>query len=554
MLKQLDIENFTLIDRVSLEFHSGLTALTGETGAGKSILIDALNLTLGSRAESSLIKKPNTRASISAIFHLDDPHHPALQWLIEHSMDAQQDCILRRVLYKEGRSAAFINGHACTLLEIRQLGDLLLTIHGQHEHHALLSRDYQRQLLDAYANNHQLLQQIKTLYQQWQVTQKKLEQLSHPKQSHSERKALLTYQIAELEQLNLQENEIDTLSEQQQRLSQAETIQWVYQALLDEIKLADEDAMIPRLHALQQKLKSLNLAETQSIHDYLQNAIIQLTEGADEIKILLENIIADPENLRHIEQRLDKIYEVARKHHIKPPELSNYFNDLSQELDKLNQNEHLILQLQKELHHYVEHYRVLAKELHQSRVRAAEKFKHAVSEIIHTLGMPHCQFSVAIKSMDVAELHAFGSDEIDFIVQTNPDQEPQLLNKIASGGELSRMSLAIDVATANVQAIPTLIFDEVDSGIGGRIAAVVGKLLHQLSQHKQVLNVTHLPQIAAKAHQHIRVSKITHEGKTTTQADYLAANDRVHEIARMLGSEEITQQTLAHAEEMLEIT
>lgn len=553
MLSNLYIHNFTIIDKLDLELHAGMTVLTGETGAGKSILIDALLLALGGRAESSMVKQGAERCTISAAFAIEELPL-AQQWLIEHELGNGDECILRRVINADGRSKGFINSQPVPLQMLRELSNLLISIHGQHEHQTLLKPDKQRALLDAYAGNSVLLKKVQTLYHRWRKTQDELTQLKTQSEQRLARYDLIKYQVQELDKLDLQKDEIKHLDQEQRQLANADQLLSTCQNTIN-LLTDDEEVNATRLlNTIHSQLLSLKNYDKKfnEIAELINNAIIQVEEASNEIQDYLNLIELNPERLQWVEQRLSSIYDMARKHRITPEELADLYHRLTIELQQLETSDERIQQLQQELVQLSTDYQTVALELTKCRQQAAKRLAPLVEKSIRELGMPGGKFNIHFESLTQNEFTNFGLERIEFYVSANPGQPLQPLAKVASGGELSRISLAIHVLTAKSEATPTLIFDEVDVGIGGGTAEIVGRLLRTLAKSTQVLCVTHLPQVAAQGHHHLQIGKTTANKTTATKVQVLDKNAKVQEIARMLGGVKITEQTLAHAKEMLE--
>ncbi|WP_347331804.1 DNA repair protein RecN [Marinimicrobium locisalis] len=553
MLTHLSIRNFTLVDQLDLDIKPGMTAITGETGAGKSIVLDALAQTLGDRADGQRVRAGAKRADVHASF---DVRHigNASRWLDEHELLDEEmpgDCLLRRVITAEGRSKAFINGRPVTLQQLRQLGEMLIDIHSQHEHQSLLRKDTHRQLLDEYAGQSELATQVRQAFRHWQERRNAFETLRDNAEEMSARFQLLSYQVDELEQLNLTEGELDELEAEQRRLANAEGILRSSHELA--ALCADDDqglsVMLHRaLHLLRdmpEKTDALNEAE-----QLLNSAQIQVDEAQREVDRHIDQFNLDPERLREVEERLSAIYEVARKHRIGPEQLPTLFEELSRELAQLQGGDEHLEQLEQEAEAAEAAYRKVAKALSQARQSASNKLAKAVNQQLSNLAMPNARLEVSLKPLE-HKPGPHGLEEVEFIISTNPGQPARSLNKVASGGELSRVSLAIQVVTARTSATPTLVFDEVDVGIGGATGDVVGRLLRQLGQGGQVLCVTHLAQVASKGHQHLQVSKTANKKSAQSTLVALEGEEKIEEIARMLGGMKVTEQSLAHAREMV---
>lgn len=550
MLTDLYIKQFTIIDELHLSLSPGMTVITGETGAGKSIMIDALSLCLGARADTSMIRHGEERCELSACFDLSKLPH-VRDWLTTHDFDPD-DCILRRTITKEGRSRAYINGQPAPVQQLRELADLLVTIHGQHEHHSLLKRDSHRQLLDDYAQHDSLLHETAQLYTQWQTTQKHLHDLQQLT-AEASRLELLRYQVNELDELQLTTEELVQLEKEHKQLASADkTLQACEEACA---LLASSDTGIhDQLHHVQQLMQPLI-----EIHPHFANATTMLTEACinaeeafQEIQHGLEQFDRDPNRLDTIEHRLQAIDTIARKHRVKAKDIPALHTELHDELTQFNDSEERIAALQTELTTLGKTYRTQAKKLSASRHKKATQLAQHITQYLQQLGMPEGKFEIVLTPRDTETPHPHGLDTVEFTVSANPGQPLQGLQKVASGGELSRISLAIQVITAQHQTVPTLLFDEVDVGIGGGTAEIVGKLLKTLGEHAQVLCVTHQPQVAAQGDTHFQVAKSTQKNTTHTTLTTLDREAKIQEIARMLGGVKMTKQTLAHAEEMLD--
>lgn len=550
MLIQLCIQNFAVISELELELKSGMTVLTGETGAGKSILIDALLLALGGRADNTCIQNGQDRCIISAAFDIQTLN-AANQWLQQQELQQDNECVLRRIITSDGRSRGFINGQPVTIQTLRELGNLLISIHGQHEHQTLLKPDKQRILLDLYGGHITLAKKVNDLYQQWHKTREELQHLIALSAQRTAKQDLLTYQVQELDQLALQENELMQLDQEQKQLANADHLLENCQNALNYLSDNEENNVLNFLNAAQQQLNHLKKFDKQldNTSDLLNNAEIQLQEASNELRNYLEHIELDPERLSQVEQRLSIIHEIARKHHVPPKEIIHLHQQLRTELDQLTHSDAHLKNLEQQLLNLANEYQTTAQELSRARHNAAAKLAPQIEKSIQQLGMPNGKFTVQFET--TKEFSAHGLEKLEFYVSTNPGQTLQPLAKIVSGGELSRISLAIHVLTAKNDAKPTLIFDEVDVGIGGGTAEIVGRLLRSLSKSAQILCVTHLPQVAALGHQHLQIKKIVKKNSTQIAVTELDNNAKIQEIARMLGGVKVTEQTLAHASEMV---
>lgn len=553
MLTQLTIRNFAIVSDLEVELDQGMTVISGETGAGKSIMLDALGLCLGDRADSDSVNSQAERAELTASFDIRQIPQARL-WLSEHDLEADpQECHLRRVITREGRSRSYINGRPAPLALLRELGQYLVDIHGQHEHQRLLKKDHHRVLLDAFGNHADLAEEVRRLFHKWRHQHARLEQLTQVSDERNARIQLLRYQVEELEQLALTEGELEQLEQEQQRLENAGSLLSTGQQLLN-LSSEDETAnCLSMLHHCLQLLQQLDTTAPQltQASEMFNNALIQVEEAGREIRHFLDTVEINPERQQEVEERLTAIYDVARKHRLQPEQLPAFQQSLQEELASLTLSDDEVESLACEVEQSWEDYLKAAGELSLARQQQAEQLNRLVDDQLAALGMPAAHFSVCLTPLDEDRYSANGLEEVEFLISTNEGQPARALAKVASGGELSRISLAIQVVTAQVSSTPTLVFDEVDVGIGGAIAEVVGRLLWELGQRVQVLCVTHQPQVAAQGHQHLFVSKHGKKGETRTRVSRLSEPQRVEEVARMLGGVDITQTSMNHAREML---
>ena len=556
MLTQLTINNFAIVRQLEIELAKGMSVITGETGAGKSIAIDALGLCLGQRIETSMVREGQERAEICASFFIE-PTNPAYQWLQEQELqdpDNPSDCILRRVINADGRSKAFINSTPVSASQLKEIGQYLIHINGQHASQLLLKNDYQLQLVDTFAHHHDLLAQMREDYRAWKNLQTQVKTFQQKVAENEAKKQLLQYQVEELDEFALRPNEYLELEEDQRRLSNSEQLTQLSQSalqLLSENETVSIDSMLYRATQYIDELSELD-PRYASVQTMLNDALIQVQEATSEVQHLASHIEQDPMLLQEIEQRLGQALQLARKHNVKPKELVEWHQKLKTELTALldfsESEERLILE-EKAAFEKMQH---TAKQLHESRSQAARKLAQQVTHSIKGLAMENAEFFIEVNS-DLAKVTANGADNIVFTLRSNLGQQAQPLAKVASGGELSRISLAIQVLTSDQSAISTLIFDEVDVGISGKTASVVGKLLRQLGDKCQVLCVTHLPQVACHGHHQFNVEKFTVDDKTETKMTALSQEERVPALARLLGGSEITDLALANAQEMLDL-
>ena len=556
MLTQLTINNFAIVRQLEIELTKGMSVITGETGAGKSIAIDALGLCLGQRIETSMVREGQERAEICATFFIE-PTNPAYQWLQEQELqdpDNPSDCILRRVINADGRSKAFINSTPVSASQLKEIGQYLIHINGQHASQLLLKNDYQLQLVDTFAHHHDLLAQMREDYRAWKNFQTQVKTFQQKVAENEAKKQLLQYQVEELDEFALRPNEYLELEEDQRRLSNSEQLTQLSQSalqLLSENETVSIDSMLYRATQYIDELSELD-PRYASVQTMLNDALIQVQEATSEVQHLASHIEQDPMLLQEIEQRLGQALQLARKHNVKPEELVDWHQKLKAELTALldfsESEERLILEEKAAF----EKMQRTAKQLHESRCQAARKLAQQVTHSIKGLAMENAEFFIEVNS-DLTKVAANGADNIVFTLRSNLGQQAQPLAKVASGGELSRISLAIQVLTSDQSAIPTLIFDEVDVGISGKTASVVGKLLRQLGDKCQVLCVTHLPQVACHGHHQFNVEKFTVDDKTETKMTALSQEERIPALARLLGGSEITELALANAQEMLDL-
>lgn len=553
MLTHIHIWNFAIVESLDIEFDSGLTVLTGETGAGKSILLDALNLALGDRADTSVIRHGSDKAEISVSFSLHDCPD-ALAWLGDHDMQSEDECIIRRTISRNGPSRAFINGIPATVQQLRELGEMLVDLHGQHEHQSLLQRDIQRQLLDDYANHKNLLQQVASAYDTWLTLQEQWQRLSSANQDRDSRLELLRYQLQELESLNLQPGEAGELEAEHKRLANASHLLQTAQQVLGILEENDDSAVHQALNQCHGDISDIARVDgqLQPIAELLNNAIIQVQETISELRHYADNLELDPSRLQEVEQRINAMHTLSRKHRVDAEALVELLPTLQQERDDLEQADIKLDGLQKQIQQARDAFGKDAARLSQSRKKTARQLSEKISDAMQSLSLQGGKFEAQLETLPETRWNAQGCEQVEFLVSANPGQPVKALTKVASGGELSRISLAIQVITAQAARIPTLIFDEVDVGIGGRVAEIVGLQLRALGQHRQVVCVTHLPQVAALGHHHLQVSKQTGKDTTVTEIKQLDNQQRIDEVARMLGGIEITDQTLSHAKEMIE--
>jgi len=549
MLRSLSIRDFVIVDRMELEFRPGFTVLSGETGAGKSILVEALALVLGARGEALVVRPGAERAEIGAEFDLHDAPLCA-RWLEQNDLaDEGAGCLVRRVIDATGRSRAFINGRAATLAQLREAGEFLIDIHGQNQHQSLTRSGAQRELLDAYGGLTQSVEQVSAAWQEWRARRERRLALETHAAAFAAEREQLEWQVRDIEALRFTLDEWHASVAEQARLAHAATLIEAAQYALDALSEAD-DSSLARLNAAVTRLRSVLQydARLDDIVNTIEPARIQLKETASALRRYGEKLEADPQRQREIERRMEAVHAVARKYRIAPEDLPQALARAQARLAELatSADPDALRALEDEaLNAYLAH----AKKLSAARSKAAKKLADDVTRSMQSLAMAGGRFAVALHSGEAPA--AYGMEQVEFQVSPHKGLAPQPLAKIASGGELSRVSLAIQTATSRVARVPTLIFDEVDAGIGGRVAEIVGRMLKQLGERHQVLCITHLPQVAASADHQWQVTKETANGMASSSVTVLSPEERIEEIARMLGGLKITETTRRHAAEML---
>ncbi len=550
MLTSLRIENFAIVSQLELDFSSGMTAFTGETGAGKSIMIDALMLALGGRADASVVRAGADKCEIYANFSFDKDSQPA-DWLVAHDLDASDgEIVLRRIMYAEGRSKSYINGQPFPLQKVKELSEMLVDIHGQHQHQRLLQHATHRQQVDQYANHPLLLDEVSRLYRQCQQVKRALDTLKN-QASMRERVELLQYQLDELAQLSLQEGELEALHEEHHRLHHAREYLEGAQCISDLLNKEDAPNICQGLNQVIQRLASLpqDHSAIKNAVELIHSALIQCDEAVSEVTHFSTHVQLDPERLECVEARMSHLHQIGRKYHVDATQLPALVRQLEDELQALLAVNQQQAQLQLDYQECLQAYEQAASVLRSSRQKYSTQLAEDISVTIRQLGMPKGYITVEFSPLDAMQPH--GLDKIEYHVCTNPGMAPDTLAKVASGGELSRISLAIQMIAAKRGATPTLLFDEVDVGIGGATAALVGQLLRHLGARLQLFCVTHQPQVASCAHHHFMVEKHTDSEQTFSRVIALAETEKVDEIARMLGGLTITEQTRSHAHELL---
>lgn len=551
MLVSLAIKNFAIVRQLEVNWHQGMTTITGETGAGKSIAIDALAQALGERSDAGMVRTGADKAEVIASFDISQLP-AAKQWLEERDLGDENECMLRRVISKEGRSKAYINGTPVPAAQLKLIGTQLVSIHGQHAHTLLTKPEHQRDLLDEYAGNHDLLNQVQDSYRRWQSIGKEYQQLFEQQQEFSAQKQLLEYQVQELEEADLQMGEYAEIEAEHKRLHHAQGLLADSQQSLDILYEGEEGNAYS---ALQQALSMLNKsaaidAELEPSAELINNALIQLEEGVNELRSYTDRLELNPERLFEIEARLSTLVDLARKHQVEPEQLPEHYQSLADELSQFGESNERLEQLALEQQQALEEYKAAAAALSETRKDSATALTAQITASMQSLNMDGAKFELKVHT-DSSITSKSGFDQVEFLVSANLGQALQPLAKVASGGELSRISLAIQVIIAQRVTTPTLLFDEVDVGVSGPTASAVGKLMKQLSQNTQVICVTHLPQVACFGHQQHFVNKFNVDNVTETKMSLLSDPQRIDELARLLGGDAISDTTRANAEELL---
>jgi len=557
MLLQLNIQNFAIVKSLDIDWQAGMTTITGETGAGKSIAIDALGLCLGDRANSNVVRPNSKKAELAATFEIQS-NISAQQWLAQHDLllDSSSECILRRVISAEGRSKAYINGSQVPLVQLKEVGQLLINIHGQHDHQLIVKSSQQCKLLDEYADHKPILDEVKHYYQQWHKLTKELSLLQQNKQQREAQQQLLQYQVNELNEFCLQQGEFETLESDYKRHANAQDLLDTTLQSLQTLAENENFNVLDSLRQCSEDIKALARLDSRlnNVAVILNDSLLQLEEAGADLKHYYQELELDPQAYSIIEERYSSALQLAKKHSLSPESLVSFHQELIKELAAISNDETRIDVVVEEISKTEQQYQDAAFTLSCSRKSAAKKLSQLISKSMQELNMPHGQFHIAIESINsdsADKLSANGLDKIDFQVSINPGQALEAMNKVASGGELSRISLAMQVILADKVVTPTLIFDEVDVGISGPTAAMVGNKLQQLANNTQVICVTHLPQVACKGHQQLFVSKLTDGEHTETKVTELSKQSRVQEIARLLAGDKISEHSLANAQELL---
>ena len=552
MLSTLQINNFAIVSSLNLDCPAKMSAFTGETGAGKSIMIDALALLLGARADANVVRNGADKCELSAVFHYDlaSKLH---DYLIEQELeDDHPQIIVRRIINRDGRSKFLVNGHVSTAQQVKTLGQMLVHIHGQHEQQNLLMHQHHREHLDSFSHAHDLRQAVKTSFHAYQEAKNSLEDLKNAYYS-KEQVQLWQYQRQELQELDPKPDERQTLDAEHHMLHHAKEYLNQLNYLIDGLEDNENSAVLSNLYQLSTALSDLPKDEylIQESMNLLDSASIQIQEVTHNLRQFMGQVQLDPERLIAVEERMSKWHQMARKLQVDIDELPSQLNILSEKIAAVEDHDKRYHQLNQEVHSLKADYLTAAKKLHDHRLQYAPELANAIEQIIHELGMPHAKLSIDIQALD--DMHPHGMDKVEYLIATNPGLPEAPLAKIASGGELSRISLSIHLITAQRGATPTLLFDEVDVGIGGATAMKVGKRLRELGERLQVFCVTHQPQVASCAHTQFKVIKTSENEKTYSEMMLLTQEERIAEIARMLGGLSITEQTRNNARELLEL-
>ena len=553
MLKSIDIKGLAVVDQLNLELEQGMTVLTGETGAGKSILLTAMKLCLGERADASLLRPGANKADLSLEFDITDL--PASQqWLIDNDLDDEGDCFIRRTINADGRSKAYINGQAVNLKALQQLSKHLINIHGQHAHLDLLHPGKQCELVDSSLPSQALLLECRKQYSHWKRLTEELHHLTDGNEDNESEKQLLKYQINELEQANIIHIDYDELVQEHALASNMRKIIETSAHQIDILYENENASIYGQINNVSHELELLaDLApEFTSVGEQIKEASIQIQEASRDLRHQIDQQEDDPEKLSLLDQQLSSIHELARKLHVEPSQLSDKYTQLTARLDLLENRNEKLSALQLDIAEAETLYRKQAELLHNERKQHALKLSRNITNTLKTLGLPDGKLNINVNHLAKQPPQKNGLDDVVFLISTNPGMPDSPIGKVASGGELSRISLAIQVVTSRRNTTPTLVFDEVDAGIGGGVAETVGIRLRELACDRQVLCVTHLPQVASQGHQHLLVSKQKSQQQTKTKIDSLNQTQRINEVARMLGGIDLSDKTIAHAKEMVE--
>ncbi len=553
MLNHIYIKNFVFIDTLELALTKGVIMITGETGAGKSIILGAIDAALGQQRNlADKIKYGEHEAEIVLSFDVSN-NQRAKNFLEAHALnDSEDTCIIRRVIYQDGKTRNFINGRPSNITTLKECGELLLTLHTQHENQLLLSSQGQTELVDAYAGNEILLKNIEKTVGQWKKIDSEIKNLSEQAGDKNQRLDYLSYQQQELANAHLNLEEIIDLPKQHKLLISSREIIECYENILSSFSPNDSIGIVDMLHRLRQPIATAEkLSANNELSSLLNNAIIQLEELRDTTQYNLNKIEIYPEKLQEIEARMSELHQLARKHHITPEELPALLEKIDNEIENIRASDKKIITLKQQQQDVAQEYMQLAEQLTNKRAKSIETLAKKITQIIHSLGMPTAEFSIALNKRTPTNISKEGAEQAEFLLKANSGHPATTLKKSVSGGELARVSLALQATLASYIQIPTLILDEIDVGVGGKVAAMIGEQLRALGETHQVICITHQAQIAASAKQHFNVTKKDLKNKTTVTVSELIAEQRVEEIARMLGGLSITEHALQHAREML---
>ena len=555
MLSHLSIRALAVVDGLEFEWAPGMTALTGETGAGKSIVVDALALLLGARADSDMIRDGAERAEVCGVFETA-ANASARAWLSERDLeDGAGECIVRRVVGPGSRSRSFVNHRPVPAHLLRELGEHLVGMHGQHEHHLLLDRERQRRIVDEFGGHHALLGQVEAAAGRWHELRRELAGIAAQGDERDATLDLLRFQLDELEALGLEPEEPERIESEQRRLANAESILDGCRRALDRLDGDHAGSAAAACAAARRDLEPATRhdAHAREVVDLLDVAEAHLAEASIALRAVTESFDLDPERLAEVERRLGAVHDLARKHRVPPRDLPAQTGRLRERVASLAESERRAAEVEREITRAGEAHRALCENLTARRREAAERLARSVARNMQELGMAGGRFAVDLRPFGGSGPSPSGADRVEFLVSAGPGQPPRPLSKVASGGELSRISLAIQVSNTHGSTVPTLVFDEADVGIGGRIAEIVGRRLRTLGESHQILCVTHLAQVASRAHHHAVVRKtLGSDGTPGVGIAPVSGRDRIEEIARMLGGERITSKTVAHAREMLD--
>ncbi len=552
MLTALQVKDFAIITSSALEFNSGMTTLTGETGAGKSILLGALGLVLGDRASPTAVRDTAKRAEITALFDITGSD-AATQWLADHSMDRDDECILRRVVTRDGKSRAYVNDTPVTVRNLRELGQLLVNIHGQHDHQLITLPDTQRAILDDFGQCNTLMEKVRDVCNKWSEKNQQLSTIKERLAARGDRLDTLRYQLQEFSKLSLDSIDFAAVDLEHKRLANATELQEHCTKAMDLLQ-NNNSAVISQLSEAERAIKELCRQDKsmEDIGELLSSARIQIDEAADSLRHYSHSIEPHPERLQELDTILSSAHQLAKKHRTDVADLAEFAQQLQQEFEELGSIDESVEALEKDLSEIIKAYEKAATKLSAKRKKSALQLSKHLTSAMQTLGMQGGIFDIEITRKKLDHPTPTGFDLVVFKVSANPGAALRAMSEVASGGELSRLSLAVQLIASSRNRVPTLIFDEVDTGVGGGVAETVGQQLRQLGTRCQVLCVTHLPQVAAQGHHHIKVLKKSSDNKTLAESKTLNEDESLEEIARMLGGVKITKRTREHAREMLD--